>query len=267
MITLGRVVGVHPEANAVDVEMMMDGRRIAGIQCMSQICGTDFGMAGMDSPGVSGYDKNPNGVRDIIAVVTFMGSQPLVLGFLFPQVCQLLFEELGRYIFRHSSDVYTTISPNGDAEFYHPSGAFVRFGESTAHEDLTGKDYDGKWKIIKNTGRKVSIHVEQAGGTAAVTIDPDGNFFIEHDGDLWVKTGGKASFSSGGDMSFTAPNITLTGATEIDGSLTQGKGEAGGEASFLGPVAVDNDLVANGVSVSGHTHTEQGDGHEVSTPN
>lgn len=267
MINLGRVVGVHPEANAVDVEMMLDGRRIAGIQCMSQICGTDFGASGMEAPSVREYDKNQNGLRDIIAVVTFMGSQPLVLGFLFPQVCQLLFEELGRYVFRHSSDVYTTISPTGDVEFYHPSGAFVRFGESTGHEDLTGKDYDAKWQISKNTGRKVSIHVEQAGGTASVTIDPTGNVLIKHKGDLDVETGGKTSFNSGGDMSFTAPNITLTGATEIDGPLIQGKGNAGGTASFLGPVAVDNDLTANGISVSGHTHTEQGDGHEVSAPN
>lgn len=250
MIELARVVAVHPEANSVDIQVMRDGRRIAGVQCVGQFCGTDFGVSGMVPPAAEGYDKAPSGTRDIMAVVAFMGTHSIVLGFLYPQVCQMLFGEVGRFISRYPSDVYSTVSPTGDFEFYHPSGAFVRFGESTAHEDLTGKDYDGKWRASKNTGRKVSIHVEQAGGTAAVTIDPDGNVFIEHDGDLAVKTGGKASFSSGGAMSFTAPNIKLTGATKIDGDLT-----------------VTGDAVAGGISLQSHTHTEQGDGAKVSPPN
>jgi hypothetical protein len=34
-----------------------------------------------------------------------------------------------------------------------------RIGTTAAHEDLTGRDFDGKWKIAKNTAAAVYVHL------------------------------------------------------------------------------------------------------------
>jgi hypothetical protein len=69
-------------------------------------------------------------------------------------------------------------------------------------------------------------------------------------------------------------NIGLTAGTEItnsapaievDGQMTQGEGPQGGDASMHGPLAVTEDVTAQGTSVHDHTHTAQG-ANAVTTP-
>ena len=54
----------------------------------------------------------------------------------------------------------------------------------------------------------------------------------------------------------TTPTFTVNGATVLNGSLTQGKGDAGGACEMLGPLNVVNDVVAQGTSVHNHTHPD-----------
>lgn len=75
---------------------------------------------------------------------------------------------------------------------------------------------------------------------------------------------------SGGAVTVTAPSITLdaqqttiTGNVTIGGTLSQGAG-GGGNATFGGIVTAAGDVVGAGISLGGHTHTEQGDGAETS---
>jgi len=50
------------------------------------------------------------------------------------------------------------------------------------------------------------------------------------------------------------PIFTVNGATVLNGTLTQGKGSAGGACDMLGPLNVINDVVAQGTSLHNHVH-------------
>lgn len=51
--------------------------------------------------------------------------------------------------------------------------------------------------------------------------------------------------------------FVVNGATTLNGPITQtGTGGGSTTAHLIGPVTVDNDLTANGISVSGHHHLE-----------
>ena len=256
MLTLARVVDVHPESNAVDVVVMEDGRRIPGVQVLSSTAGTNFGFADLAVPDSKGYEAGNSKTRDIYAVVSWVRNIPVVLGFLFPQVAQVLFAEKERMVYRHASDVYVTIDGKGNTEIYHPSGAYFRIGESGAHEDLTGKDYDKVWAIKRNTDKKVHIHLEQGGGVAKLDIDPVGNIDLQHAGNLRASTGGTADITVAGNTTVTTPTLTVNGNVVINGSLTQGMGGSGGGATMMGPVTVSNDVTAGGISLMNHTHPD-----------
>lgn len=219
MLRIGLVVASHPESNAVDLVMMNNGQRLSGVQVMSPMAGTDFGLSDLPAPEQSGadiYDATMAGKRDILAVVSMAGMTPIALGFLYPQVAQCLFADKDRRINRHASDVYSTIDKDGNTEFFHPSGTFLRIGTTAAHEDLTGKDYDKKWKIGKNADKAVHVHLEVANAgskVASVSIDPDGNVTIQNNGNLQVNSSGNINMQSGGDINVSASgNIKMTGS-------------------------------------------------------
>ena len=66
-------------------------------------------------------------------------------------------------------------------------------------------------------------------------------------------------------VTIDAPETTITGNVTISGALSQGS-EGGGDASFGGSVSARGDVTAGSISLQGHTHTEQGDGADVSAP-
>lgn len=262
MLKLARVVATHPHDHSVDLVMIEDNTRIAGVQVLTSSASGNSGTHDLPEPDRGGGDKwaiaEPTD-RDMIAVVGSVGRTAVVVGFLFPQISQMLFKDKNRRVMRHASDVYTSIDGQGNAEFHHPSGAYVRFGTSPAHEDLTGADSDGKWAISKNTGNQVHIHIEQAGGKASLDIAPDGA--------IVVNTKATVTVNSDGLVKVVAPTVTLdtpttncTGNLNVTGVTTTGgfvsNGTAGG-ASITGNVAITgSSLTHNGKSVgSTHTHT------------
>ncbi len=239
MLTLARVVNIHPESHAVDLVIMEDGRRIPGVQVLSGSAGTNFGFSDLAVPDATGYDAKNTKTRDIYAAVSWMNTIPVVVGFIFPQVSQVLFADKERMVYRHASDVYVTIDGKGNTEIYHPSGAFFRIGESGAHDDLTGKDYDKVWKIARNTGRKVHIHLEQGGGVAKLDIDPAGNIALQHAGNLSAKTGGSATIEVTGNTTVTTPTLTVNGNVVVNGNVNS-----------------TGDVTGGGVSLMNHTHPD-----------
>jgi hypothetical protein len=52
----------------------------------------------------------------------------------------------------------------------------------------------------------------------------------------------------------TTPSFTVNGATQLNGSISQGSGSSGSSASLIGPLGVTNDVTANGTSVHSHVH-------------
>lgn len=297
MFKLAKVVATHPEDHSVDLVMIDDGTRIAGVQVLASSASGNTGLHDLPSPsrpsGADKWDLVGATDRDMIAVVGSIGRSAVVVGFLYPQISQMLFKDENRRVMRHASDVYTSIDGQGNAEFFHPSGAYVRFGTSSAHEDLTGTDVDKKWAISKNTGNQVHIHIEQAGGKASVNIAPTGAIVVNTQSTLTFNVTGNVSATIGGSLSATvsgtttvtssglakvvAPTVTLDAATtnctgnlNVTGTTTTGglvsTGAAGG-ATITGAVSITGALTNNGKAVgSTHTHTSAAAGSPTSSP-
>ncbi len=87
-----RVASKH----AVDLVFLDDGSRVPGVRVLSASASTNTGSVDLATPTPAPDDAGiqPTLDRDAFAVVGFMGNIPIVLGFLFPSVCQLMFEEL-----------------------------------------------------------------------------------------------------------------------------------------------------------------------------
>ncbi len=231
-LALARIVEVRSEAHGVDVVLLEDGRRLSGVQVLARRAGGNFGAYGFGIPTETGYDAKTSGVRDVFGVIGWAGNDhPVLLGFLFPQKSQMLFEEdKEREIARHPSDIYSNIDKDANYEMRHPSGAYVRIAVDPAHEDLTKKDYREKWEIKNNVDKQVHIHAQQKDGKAWVDIDPDGNIVV-HAPVVYVE----------------APKVIITGNVTIEGSLHV-VGKIGSEADV---VAGDGD-----VSLLEHKHKD-----------
>lgn len=273
-LRLARVAATHPEDNSVDVVMLDDRSRYHGVQVCAPTAGTNTGRADLPdvTPTTDKYSLDESGECAMRAIVGFLAPDaPVVLGFLFPQVNQILFSDRNRRIERHASDVYTSTDGDGNFEFYHPSGTYLRVGTSEAHEDLTGKDYDKKWAISKNTAKAVHVHlrVSNAGSEkAAVDIDPSGNITVHHVGNLVTHTEGTASITVDGAATVTAPSVKIdatstlvTGTLTVNGAFTYKDGmtgSGGSGASLTGNMSVTGGTLTHSGKNIGATHTHGG---------
>lgn len=213
-LKLAKVVGVVPGGHAVDLLFLDDGSRVPAVQVMVPSASTNSGVNNLVAPAGDGqWNARLTGDRDVIAVVGLYRGLPLVLGFLYPQVCQMLFDRKDFKVERHPSDVYTTVDTDGNIEVYHPSGTYLRIGESPDHEDLTGQDVDGAWAISKNTGKAVHVQltIKNAGAKmASLNIDPSGNVTLENEGNFAQHVKGNYSLTVDGSYAANTGAYTLT---------------------------------------------------------
>ena len=213
-LRLAKVTGVAPGGYSVDLLFLDDGSRVPSVQVVSPSAATDAGYNSLIAPdtGADQWSAADSNTRDLTAVVGFMQGFPVVLGFLFPQVCQMLFDRQNFEVKRHPSDVYTTIDDDGNVEVFHPSGTYLRIGETPDHEDLTGQDIDGLWKISKNTEKAVHVNltVKSAGTTkATVSIDPSGNISAMASGNINLTAAGDIVLNAGGNVDINGTRIDL----------------------------------------------------------
>jgi hypothetical protein len=200
-IQLGIVVAAYPQGCAVDVLLPDSGSRLTNVQVQLLSASASSGTVDLPSPGLPLDDTRWNlpSTSQIIAVIQSYKGNPVCTGFILPQVNQMTFDRTNFRVFRHASDVYSTINEDGDTELYHPSGTYFRIGASPAHEDLTGQDYDALWAIENNTAAApyVNLTVANAGVVkATLQIDPSGN------------------------VTLTAASLTVNADTTINGNLT-----------------------------------------------
>lgn len=286
MFKIGTVVASYPEGNSVDVLLDGDGSRLSNVQVGVRTGSSITGEIDLpDVGGPTGDDRwSPTAQRALYikAVIGFADGVPFVNCFLLPQINQITFKEKNRRITRHASDAYTSVDDAGNIELYHPSGTYVRLATTAAHEDLTGKDFDKKWAIARNTDKAVHVQltVKNAGvQKASLNIDPSGNVTLNHVGNLSSTTGGNATVAvtgnaaatiggtadvtSGGNMKLTAPQITLqtpnaivTGKLTVQGGMAV-SGGSGATAAFTGSVTVTGgEVTVDGIGVKSHHHQE-----------
>lgn len=175
----GIVAAVNPGDHSVDV-VLADGRRLTGVQVATPNGSTRTGTFDMPAAPdrADRWDITKLSGQDQIALVEWVDGIPVVVGFLFPQISQMSFDDVKRHFYRHQSDVYHTIDGSGDMELHHPSGTYVRIAQSPEHEDLSGKNTDASLGIDRNTGSQVHVHIRMAGNVASVDIAPDGEITI-----------------------------------------------------------------------------------------
>lgn len=136
----------------------------------------------------------------------------------------------------------------------------------------------GEVAIFDDLGQKV--HLTREGlevytpGWLHATVDKDAEITVG--GNVTESVGGDVSATVTGNVTVKASAVTIdsaslhvTGATTIDKSLTVLGGLAvsgGSGASVEGSLTTTGDVKASGISLTSHTHTEQGDRAETSGP-
>lgn len=272
-LRLGRVAAVHPEDNSVDLVMVDNGMRMPGVQVLSMSASTNSGKHDLRDPTKpeSGdeWSLGEETDCDMMAVTGVVGGQLVALGFLFPQVSQMLFKDRNRKVERHASGVYSTIDGAGNMEVCHPSGFYMRVGVGSAHEDLTGKDADGRWKIPPKPAN-VDFHLAMGGNVMSINVKPSGAITVNTNSTTTVNSAGLATVVAPAVL-VDSPQSTFTGAVLVKGLFTyqagmagSGAGPGGKAASITGSLeTVGGDIQADNISLKNHGHIEAGDGNRV----
>jgi hypothetical protein len=268
-IQLGIVVAAYPQGNAVDVLLPDSGSRLTNVQVQVSSGSDSSGTVDLPDPGIPLDDNRwnlpGNPERNIIAVIQSYKGNPVCTGFILPQVCQMTFDRPNFRVFRHASDVYSTIDADGNTELFHPSGTFFRIGTDAGHEDLTGLDFDALWAIAKNTDKQVFVNLVIANGgqvKATFKIDPSGNVTVTAVGTLTADVTGDINVTTQGDLNATATGtikcraslIDLNGVTiDADGNvitpanLAVGTGASGTYTSPTGDVVTVQDGITTNI--------------------
>lgn len=209
-IKIGKVVSVRREDHSVDLAFL-DGNILTKVPVLSGWLGSQFGAVCLTAPSYDPkqkakktYPESDSAVhaatntsevgRDIYAVVlqaegSFLGTAgQWVIGFLPPQVSEMLFArhalkedgtpigEEGEFddlfLFRHPSDVQSTIARDGKFTLQFPGGSRVALGEDVEKVILTKKDYDRRYQLRHNLNRLASILLRAIGqgGVESATV-------------------------------------------------------------------------------------------------
>lgn len=208
MMRLAKVIKVHPQNFAVDLVFLDSGWFMPGVQVLLTTISTCSGMVDLPSPVVDENDPRDTtllGDTDILAATMDLGGRPVVIGFLPPQVTQMANEKENYRMFRHISDLMTTVDQGANTALLHPSGTSIKIGQAVAtgeseEEDLEGTGFHGNWKSEKNKS-KAGFVLSVNGGDAVIAIDDCGNIKIK----------------SGTSIALDAPLITLDGVVMING--------------------------------------------------
>lgn len=206
MARKGIVVATHPEDHSVDLVMVDDGSRLTGVQVMTPSGSSRTGT--VDMPEVperkNKWDITKETGQDMHAIVDYVGRTPVVTGFLYPQINQMLFKDPKTRVSRHQSDVISIIDGDGNISLQHPGGAFIQIGEKPEKPELTSKNADSSLKPDRNTGKKVFLRVALAGNVAELTMTPDGTCTLKLEKDFDVEAQGNISMKAKGNISLEA---------------------------------------------------------------
>jgi len=235
----GIVVATHPSDHSVDL-VLADGRRLTGVQVAtpngSARTGT-FDMPAVPDRGGDKWDITKLNGQDQIALVDFVDGIPVVTGFLFPQVSQMTFDDPKMRVTRHQSDVVQTIDGDGNIQITHPSGTYIRIGESPDKVDMSAKNTDASLATDRNTGRRVNIRIGLAGGVLELTMTPDGAVSLKCAKTINIEAGEPVVVKAPA-VTLDTPSTTLTGNLDVRGST------------------MVRSITSNGVNISStHTHT------------
>lgn len=214
----GIVVAVHPRDHSVDILMADDGARLTGVQVMTGNGSTRTGLVDLPEIKKTGdkWDISADSGQELHAIVGFVGINPVVVGFLYPQVNQMTFDDPKLKLERHQSDVIHTIDGDGNMQWTHPSGWFLRVGTSPEKIDYSDRNFDKNLKTDRNNEKSQYVRLHMKDGTAVLTIEPNGKVILTTENDIEFTADGKITYSAGNDILIqSGTHITML-APKID---------------------------------------------------
>ena len=249
-LRIGIVVATHPDDHSVDLVMSDDGSRLTGVQVISGSASARTGK--VDMPAVPAradkWDISKTDGQDMKAVVGSFGSYPVVLGFLFPQVNQILSKDPKLMHARHQSDVAWSIDGDGNIQLTHPGGAYVRIGESPDKVDMAGQNADANSAYDRNTGKQVNVRIGLAGNTVELTLAPSGAVTLKANTTVVVQAGTSVTLDT--PLTHCTGNLVVDGSISYSGGMT---GSGGGSAATInGNVQINGNLNASGAITDGN---------------
>lgn len=248
----GIVVATHPEDHSVDLVMADNGSRLVGVQVISQNGSTRTGSTDLPDTPVrkNKWDVTEETDQEMIALVDNVGGIPVVIGFLFPQINQMLWNDPKLKMSRHQSDVSWMVDGEANIQLDHPSGAYIRIGEEPARVVMDKTNADGSSVKDRNLERKVNVRIGLADNMVEVTLTPDGDMIVKLKKNLEVDADGLMRMTTKQTFDIQAVgNITLK--TDADAVVSAGgsinaeaKGDvtvkAGGNATVTSKAATIN---------------------------
>ncbi len=260
MMRKGIVVAVHPDDHSVDLVMADDGSRLVGVQVVTSNGSTRTGTVDLphfeDKGEDAKWDITEKTGQDMHAIVGYVGKNPVVTGFIYPQVNQMTNTDPKLRMTRHQSDVVTTVDGEGNMQLAHPSGLFVRIGGNPEKVDYAGQNADKDMAIDRNTSTTPYVRVHMAGGKAVLTISPDGSVLlttdttvdVEAQGSVTVTTQADALVQAAGEATVKAPHVTIDAdTTDVTGVLN-----VAGATNLAGTLGVAGDTALHAVTSNGH---------------
>lgn len=264
---MAKVLAVHPDKHTADLMFLDTGGPFMDAFVAVDFATTNSGSVDLPDPTQLPLSQQPraSGDRDILAAVLMFGTTAIVMGFIYPQFSQLFFRDRNRRIDRHASDVYSSIDGDGNYEFAHPSGTYLRFGETPGHEDLTGKDTRGLWKIANNTGTAPyldfalmnagsSVATVQITPTGTCTITGHGNLSSTFQGTQVLHSTGNATVSTDGNAYIIATHdVNVTASGNLNATMVNLTMSASGNGSVTSSGTL---LLSSGSTATLHGATE-----------
>jgi len=89
------------------------------------------------------------------------------------------------------------------------------------------------------------VVLRDTNNNCTITLTPEG---------VTVIIGSTNISVSGTEVSITANTIALNGVIQLNGPITQGTSTHGTNSTFIGPLNVTNDVIAEGKSLANHVH-------------
>lgn len=156
----------------------------------------------------------------------------------------------------------------------------VILGSIYAGEVTPPETTENRRTVVFDDGTRVCYDREEHKLT--VTIEGTEIVFNRQDGSITVPNAvtincTTATVNASSSVTLDTPKTYITGALNVAGLITGSGGLAvsggsgaavtvSGNMSLQGQIDASNDVTAGGISLMGHTHTEQGDGAETSGP-
>lgn len=252
------VVATYPKDHACDLIMVDNYARFSGVQVLTASGSARTGSNKIPRVRDRGADKwniSQQTGQEVMATVDFIGSSPVVTGFLYPQISQMTFDEDGLEFERSDSDVIRYTDAEGNTGLLHPSGAYIIMGTKPDRRDFAGANFDKNLAVDRNTGTKPYYRIGMAGNVVELTFTPEGKVRLIAQDEIYAECT-QATIKASDGILLDTPMVHATQNLHVDGDITTN-----------GMVKSDGDQIAGNISQIGHIHGGvQSGGSKTKTP-